>query len=150
MHPESAMASVTVGGPRSLTLSAAFLTWLTLIVITSGCGASLQPVRGTVTLPGGKPAAGSMVVFEGQVSGKAVTARGDVQADGSYELSTLKPGDGVPPGKYRVAVVPPPMVNAEGPSTLPFHTKYTSFETSGLEFEVARGKKNEFPIQVTK
>jgi hypothetical protein len=110
----------------------------------------MQPVRGTVMLPGGKPAVGSMVVFEGQVSGKAVTARGDVKEDGSYELSTLKPGDGVPLGKYRAAVVPPPMVNAEASYKLPFHQKYTGFDTSGLEFEVERGKRNEFAIEVTK
>ena len=107
-------------------------------------------MRGKVTLPDGKPAAGSQVVFEGEQQGKKVSARGDVREDGSYELSTFKPGDGVPPGKYKVQVNPPPMVNAEGPYTLPFNSKYGSFETSGLEFEVQRGGKNEFPIQVTK
>jgi hypothetical protein len=115
-----------------------------------GCGPSLQSVKGTVTLPDGKPATGSMVVFESQSSGAAVTARGDVQTDGSYTLSTLKPGDGVPPGKYRVAVVPPAMVSAEGPNIVPFNPKFATFETSGLEFEVERGKQNEFPIKVTK
>src|SRR5256885_5200130 len=116
----------------------------------TGCGPSLQPVRGKVSLPDGKPAAGSQVVFESEQEGKKVSARGDVREDGSYELSTFKPGDGVPPGKYKVQVNPPPMINAEGPYTSPFHAKYSNFQTSGLEFEVQRGQRNEFPIQVTK
>jgi hypothetical protein len=109
----------------------------------------LQPVRGKVTLPGGQPAAGSQVVFEGQQEGNIVSARGDVAADGSYEMSTFEPGDGVPPGKYRVQVNPPPMVDAEARTPPPFNPKYGSFQTSGLEFEVKPGA-NEFPIQLTK
>lgn len=123
----------------------------TLVIVTlSGCGAGLQPVRGKVTLPDGKPAAGSQVVFESDQEGKKISARGDVLDDGSYQLSTFKPGDGVPPGKYKVQVNPPPMVNAEGPYSAPFNAKYSSFQSSGLEFEVKSGATNEFPIQVTK
>jgi hypothetical protein len=116
----------------------------------SGCGPSMAPVHGKVTLGDGKPAAGSQVVFESDQEGKKVTARGDVQPDGSFELSTFKPGDGVPPGKYKVQVNPPPMINAEAAYVSPFNSKYSNFATSGLEFEVKRGAKNEFPIQVTK
>lgn len=116
----------------------------------AGCGPGLQPVRGKVMLGDGKPAAGSQVVFESEQQGKKVSARGDVGSDGSFELSTFKPGDGVPPGKYKVQVNPPPMVNAEGPYIVPFNAKFSNFTTSGLEFEVKRGEKNEFPIQVTK
>jgi hypothetical protein len=116
----------------------------------AGCGSGMQPVRGKVTLPDGKPAAGSQVVFESEQEAKKISARGDVQGDGTFELSTFKPGDGVPPGKYKVQVNPPPMLNAEGPSISPFNAKYSNFNTSGLEFEVKRGGQNDFPIQVTK
>jgi len=116
----------------------------------AGCGPTMVPVSGKVTLADGKPAAGSQVAFEGGPEGKAVSARGDVRADGSFELSTIKPGDGVPPGMYKVQVNPPPMINAEAPAPAPFNAKYSSFATSGLEFEVKRGAKNEFQIQVTK
>jgi hypothetical protein len=121
-----------------------------LITFFVGCGPGMQPVRGKVTLPDGKPAAASQVVFESEQEGKKISARGDVRQDGSYELSTFKPGDGVPPGKYKVQVNPPPMVNAEGPNTSPFNAKFSNFQTSGLEFEVKVGHRNEFPIQVTK
>lgn len=125
-----------------------FMSWLVLAI--AGCGGSMQPVRGTVKLPDGKPAAGSQVVFEGGPDKKKVTARGDVREDGSFQLSMIKPGDGVPPGKYLVQVNPPPMVNAEAAYVSPFNAKYSNFQTSGLEFEVKSGQKNEFEIQVTK
>src|SRR5437870_2625984 len=104
------------------------------IASLAGCGPAMHPVQGQVTLADGKPAAGSQVVFEREDEGKPITARGDVQADGGYILSTNKPGDGVPAGKYRVQVNPPPMVNAEAPPPSPFNVKYSNFNTSGLEF----------------
>jgi len=128
------------------------LLFVSLLISIAGCGGGLQPVRGTVKLADGKPAAGSQVVFEGgpENEKKKVTARGDVREDGSFELGTIKPGDGVPPGKYKVQVNPPPMVNAEAAYVSPFNTKYSNFDTSGLEFEVKAGQRNDFPIQVTK
>jgi hypothetical protein len=65
------------------------------LLFFAGCGPGLQPVRGKVTLPGGKPAAGSQVVFENEAEGKKVSAHGDVREDKSYELSNFQPGDGV-------------------------------------------------------
>ena len=75
-----------------------------------------------------------------------MTARGDVQADGRYELSTQKPGDGAPPGRDKVAINP--LDTSDVPDEqkkLPFDAKYTKFETSGLEYEVKSGS-NEYPI----
>lgn len=120
------------------------------LCIFAGCGSKLVPVHGKVTLPDGKPAAGSQVVFQGGEEKKQFTARGDVGADGTFTMGTEKPGDGVPPGKYSVIVNPPPMVNAEGPYVVPFNAKFTNFKTSGLEFEAKRGAANDFAIQVTK
>ena len=121
----------------------------TVLVAFAGCGPGLAPVRGKVTLPDGKPASGSQVVFESEQGGRPVSARGDVHEDGSYELSTFKPGDGVPPGKYRVQVNPPPVMNAEAAQRPPFNAKYSDYSKSGLEFEVKAGG-NDFAIQLTK
>jgi len=126
------------------------LTLAALVASTAGCGSQMVPVHGKVTLPDGKPAAGSQVVFQGGSEKQKFTARGDVGPDGTFHMSTEKPGDGVPPGKYNVLVNPPPMVNAEGPYVVPFHNKFTNFATSGLEFEVKAGAANDFAIQVTK
>ena len=87
----------------------------------AGCGGPrLYPVHGKVTWEDGAEArelAGGLVICE-SVDGK-VGARGDIEQDGSFQLSTYKPGDGVLPGKHRVAVVeyspreppPPPTID---------------------------------------
>jgi hypothetical protein len=121
-----------------------------LLAFATGCGGSLVQVHGKVTLPDGKPAVGSQVVFEGGPAGQQVTARGDVVGDGTFALGTTQPGDGVPPGKYKALVNPPPLVNAEGPNVSPFNARFSNFQTSGLEYEVKQGVKNEISIQVTK
>lgn len=114
----------------------------------AGCGGGLYPVRGTVTLDDGTPVTRGLVVFERTDGGKPVTARGEIGPDGRYELSTNKPGDGVPPGKYRVLLNPLELSDVpDEQKKLPFDIKYLKFETSGLECEVKAGP-NEYPIRV--
>ena len=133
-------------------------TWRTvaaaslLLLGAAGCGSKLVPVKGKVTYPDGKPLAEGMVVFESKGEGKAVTARGEIQSDGRYQLSTHRPGDGVPPGKYQVLVAPKTDPNAvdRGARPLPFDPRFADFRTSKLEFEVTDSGPNDFPIQVTK
>jgi len=125
--------------------SIALLAWF-----SGGCGDRLYPVRGTVALEDGTPVTKGMIVIERTDGGEPLTAQGEIKADGSYQLSTNKPGDGVPPGKYRV------LINAMDLSDLPdeqkdipFDFKYLSFTSSGLEIEVKRGD-NEYPIRLAK
>src|SRR4051794_23699741 len=80
-------------------------TALLLCLSASGCGARMYPVTGTITLADGSPLTKGLVVFE-TTGARPVMARGNVDADGTYHLSTNKPGDGVPPGKYRVLINP--------------------------------------------
>lgn len=120
-----------------------------LLACAGGCGTALHPVHGKVTLPDGKPVPGGMVVFEGQAGGKTISARGEIAADGSYTMSTNSPGDGVPAGTYKVCVAPPGLANPDARTAPPFAEKFSSFDASGLSFEVKPGK-NEFPITVTK
>ena len=119
-------------------------------LVAAGCGGGKYPVRGTVTLDDGTPVARGLVIFERTEGGKQITARGEIQPDGRFEVSTDKPGDGVPAGKYRV------LVNALDPSDapdeqkkLPFDFRYQKFETSGLEFEV-KNEPNEYPIKLNR
>jgi hypothetical protein len=91
-----------------------------------------------------------MVIFEGGDGDRPVMARGEVKPDGSYLLSTYKPGDGVPPGKYKVHINP--MDISEVPDekkNLPFDVKYLKAETSELDFEVRAGQ-NDFAIRLAK
>jgi hypothetical protein len=123
---------------------------LLLLGTAVGCGGGLHPVRGKVTYDDGTPLTKGLVVFESMGGKPAVTARGDVQTDGSYQLSTNKPGDGVPAGKYRVLVSAQEYGDIDGPARPPaFDRRYMDFSTSGLEFEVKAGP-NEFPIRVTR
>lgn len=119
-----------------------------MVLVLPGCGPRLETVRGKAVLANGQPATGSQVVFEGEFEGKPITARGDVREDGTFEMSTYAPGDGVPPGKYRVQVNPPPVVNADAPASIPFSSKYLNFQTSGLEFEVKSGQTNELSLRL--
>jgi hypothetical protein len=121
---------------------------LLLLVGTVGCG-RYYPVHGKVTLDDGTAVTAGMVVFETKDVEKPVTARGDIQPDGSYQLSTERPGDGVPPGRYRVLVTPPPQGADAPPQKPPFDMRYASFATSRLEFEVKSGS-NDYPIQLKK
>jgi hypothetical protein len=136
------MRSPSRAGRRALPVAALLLS------AVAGCGSGLYPVHGQVTLEDGKPLTKGMVIFECKQGEKTVMARGEIQADGSYRLSTSKPGDGAPPGKYRVVIAP--MENVDLPDNerrLPFDRRYTDFKTSGLEFEVRAGD-NEIPIRL--
>jgi hypothetical protein len=121
-----------------------------LLLGAAGCGPKLYSVRGKVTYPDGAPVTEGLVVFESAGPGKAVTARGEVGPDGSYELGTYRTGDGAPTGKYRVLVAPKSDPNAvDGPPrTPPFDPRYADFKTSGLEYEVTAGP-NDYPIRVS-
>ena len=135
---------------------ACFKSWRVLIVAllllgAVGCGPRLYSVRGKVTFPDGKPLTAGTVVFESQDEQNRIVARGEVQADGSYELSTYKPGDGALAGKYRVLVAPKSDPNAvDKPATPPpFDPRYMDFKTSGLEIEV-KPETSDYPIRVTR
>jgi hypothetical protein len=118
-----------------------------LILLGTGCGNGSYPVRGKVTYADGTPVTMGIVVFESKDAAKAVTARGDIQPDGTYQLGTQKPGDGAPAGTYRVLVTPR-VENPDAPEVT-FDRRFADFKTSGLEFEVKPGS-NDYPIQVTK
>jgi hypothetical protein len=127
---------------------AALAVGLTLSV--SGCGPGMHPVRGTVSLENGTPLTRGLVIFERVDGGPPLTARGNIQPDGRYELSTERPGDGAPAGRYKVAINP--LDTSDVPDEqkkLPFDLKYLNLKTSGLEFEVKPGV-NEYLIKLDK
>src|SRR5260370_23831932 len=90
------------GSFRLLVLPVLFL----LVAGMSGCSSGLYPVKGKVVFKDGTPLKGGIVVFE-SLDHDRVMARGDIGSDGTFSLSTNKPGDGALPGKYRVLVSPP-------------------------------------------
>jgi hypothetical protein len=136
--------------PLAHALSTLVLAGLLLGVI--GCGPKLYPVHGTVTYPDDKPVTEGLVVFESKDREKPITARGEIQSNGSFDIGTFRPGDGALPGKYRVLVAPKLDPNAvDKPNKkLPFNARYAEFKTSELEFTVTAAGPNEFPIKVTR
>jgi hypothetical protein len=104
----------------------------------SGCGIAgggkapdLIPVKGKVTYKG-KPLTKGKVTFEPDGFGRP--ARGELQADGSFVLSTLKEGDGVVAGEHRVSIAGVEKSLAQDRA----FTKYASPNTSRLTAEVDR------------
>jgi hypothetical protein len=93
--------------------------WLGLaLLMGAGCGGggapAPVPVKGTVTLDG-KPLADATVQFVAQDAGGR-DATGTTNAEGAFALSTVKPGDGALPGKYKVVIQPPAPVNGGAPA----------------------------------
>jgi hypothetical protein len=120
-----------------------------LLLALAGCGTKQYPVRGKVTFDDGTPLSEGMVVAESKGE-KPVTVRGEIQSDGSFTLGTQRAGDGVPPGTYRVQLVPRyDPAFADRPKPPPFDSKYGSFATSQLELVVTEAGA-ELPITVTR
>jgi hypothetical protein len=122
---------------------------LAAALAAAGCGAGKHPVRGTVALDDGTPVTKGLVVFE-RDGGPPVTARGEIKADGRYELGTDAPGDGVPPGRYKVLINSMDLSDVpDERKNLPYDVRYLKFATSGLEFEVRDGA-NDYPIKLSR
>ena len=124
--------------------------WLSVVaasmVALCGCGGTGKvPVRGTVVFEDGSPAkemAGGTVIFE--LIGGTVSARGEIQPDGTFQLTTEKKNDGVLPGRHRVAVTEPPPEDFDHIPPPIIDPKYHRLSKSGIEVEVG----NE-PAEVT-
>jgi hypothetical protein len=81
-----------------------------------------------------------------------VSARGTIEKDGTFVVSTFVPGDGAIAGRHRALVVPampPGPINQYNPSPAVIHDRFLRFDTSGLEFTVESDGLNRFEITVT-
>jgi hypothetical protein len=85
-----------------------------LVLGATGCGGPKPvPVKGSVTLDG-QLVDNAQVLFT-PVEGNKV-ASGVTKEDGTFELTTEKPGDGAVPGDYKVTVTYTDPVGVTGPS----------------------------------
>ena len=136
--------------------------------VLTGCGGQAG-IEGTVRVTGtvthqGSPVPGATVIFAPEGASRA--ASGLTDASGNFELTTLRPGDGVLPGKYQVAISKTETIGAmteeesmayaekhgEPPTVtvkdlLP--EKYKSPATSELTAEVTEGGKKHFTFDLT-
>ncbi len=85
-----------------------------LALAGAGCGGGrgVVKVNGTVTLDG-KPLAGALVSFVPRDLGSGRLATGRTDANGAFDLTTFRTGDGAIPGPYKVTIT----LTAEDPKT---------------------------------
>lgn len=139
------------------------VTALLLIVVGVGCARGRRPelpktypVTGVVSSEG-KPVPGATVMFNPAAGGHGAIAVTDPA--GRYKLTTFKPGDGVVPGDYKVAITKTvlggaadansPMAVAPDPrNVLP--AKYADDSTSGFTATVEAKPDNTFDFALTK
>jgi hypothetical protein len=115
---------------------------LALLGLT-GCGPKMYPVQGKLVWPDGstvKELAGGTVVFHRE--NPPLSVRGEIKADGAFQLTSTTEGDGAPPGDYRVFVTEALPEQGDGVPPRVLDPKYHSFESSGLTFTV-KAEKNE-------
>ncbi|PQO36449.1 hypothetical protein [Blastopirellula marina] len=129
-----------------------------LCLLICGCGGgnglATAPTTGEVTYQG-KPLPYGSVSFRPKAGSPAT---GDIQADGTFTLTTYSDGDGAIVGMHEVLIsateahartAQPVEAGMEAPvpkSLIP--QKYTSFSTSGITAEVKPGEKNHVVIEL--
>lgn len=128
--------------------------FLSLLLVSMGlvvgCGSGppkTVKVAGTIEFDG-QPLTTGRITFVPQAVGEGENNRpatGVIDAQGHYELSTFKPGDGALPGKYLVAVIsnstdPTLEEMAEGAKAVSkIPAGYNSPSSSGLTATVEKG-----------
>jgi hypothetical protein len=70
----------------------------------AGCGPTPPAFRvtGTVTYQGQRLTTGAVAFHN--LDGASPLAKGEIRPDGTFELTTHRPGDGAPAGEYKVTV----------------------------------------------
>lgn len=141
---------------KTLTLSGAWTAAL-LTACLIGCGGRqgaeyrTAPVRGVVVFQGQPVTAGTISLQPKEVAGAAEgrtgrPASGELQADGSFVLSTYQPGDGAVVGKHRVMFLPK-AAGAESYEDRPTPSPYLGLMPKEQEVEIKPGN-NELTIEL--
>jgi len=112
---------------------------LCVLLSASGCGSGNVKGGGTVSFPDGTPVQSGTVVFANDLH----QFTGTIQANGTFRLGGLRPGDGLPPGTYRVAVI-----EVYENEVAILDDRFESFERSSISFDVVRGNNEPFAITV--
>ena len=126
-----------------------------LLVAITGCGRSVYPVKGHVAYKDGSDVSvlgGGKVLFApADPDMEKISPRGDLQPDGTFEISTPTVGAGVKPGRYRVMVAPPPFFAKSRGQQRPelLDERFRDFATSGLEITVT-GPVDDYTVTVEK
>ena len=119
--------------------------------LLSGCqgdqSATPVPASGVVTY-NGDPVAGAYVLFVPEEGPKASAT---TDADGSFDLMTIKEKDGVVPGPCRIAIEKRAPLDPKDPYVAPkslIPERYSSIKDSGLSETVNAEGENFFSIDL--
>lgn len=109
-------------------------------IMMSGCGDRRFPVEGKVCYEDGTPySGGGVVVMETTVGKKIIMKRAPISPDGTFRTAAGTPSGAVA-GTYRVRILPAAVDeerdDGKPAPPLPYDKKFSSFETSGLEWVV--------------
>jgi hypothetical protein len=127
---------------------------LLLFPLMIGCSetglSGLHPVKGKVTLQG-QPIGDVSISLKPIGNDPTIrSASGTSKENGTFVITTLKPGDGAYPAKYKVllgrVVAQTIGGNTIGRDTIP--PKYRDPETTPIEYEVKAGKNPELTIDI--
>lgn len=121
------------------------------LLFASGCGDGgprTYPIPGKAAFEDGTPVESGSIVFQIELDGKPVPARGMVK-DGAFTLTTFKPNDGIVAGEHAVSLRGLPPAEGAKPPANPIPAKYGDFGTSGLKATVAPDTK-EIVIKIAK
>ncbi len=151
-----AKALTTERSYKSILLLRSGLGFLVCLIFeVVGCGPSNPitfPVQGRVEFDNGEASQIGSVEFRSLTGDERITARGKIEKDGSFTLSTFEPGDGALPGEHQVIVQQ--MVISEG-LTVKDHQhgprvprKYSDYSYSGLKAHVLEAKQNPIVIKL--
>lgn len=119
---------------------------LITIVAAAGCGSGMQPVKGQVVWKDNdqpaKELAGALISFEQPDT--ETSARGQIQADGSFQLTTVNENDGAKLGEHTVLIMEigrKTKPGGDGSELEPgkVSIKYASPSTSGLKVTIKPG-----------
>jgi len=122
----------------------------------AGCGdsvapaAALHPVKGKVKLEGPGSLSGMKISFLPNGPG-ARTASGDLQTDGSFELTTNSPGDGIAEGSYKIRLdkIDPALNKKSKPVAPTVPVIYLDEDSSGLVATIASDTTEVGPFVLT-
>ncbi len=112
-----------------------FLVPALLLLASLGCATELHKVRGRVRFPDGTPLdTGRVVVDFGE---NPTGAWGSIRPDGTFEIGTNTPTDGMRAGTYRVYISGAETLPGPGAPARPLvHQRFTNPGESGISFSV--------------
>ncbi len=110
------------------------------LLAASGCSSQLQtyPVSGIVEFENGRPVVvGTVELLSVEHS---INARGNIQPDGTFKLTTFTPNDGAVAGRHKCVVLQMVIgedIKGHSASTIGVvDRRYAAYESSGLEVEI--------------